>query len=64
MIVIYDKKRDFSTTCVPIYISSSLVKEIASDKTKYIKYFVAKQFTYPFYFNKNSNYWHEESVKI
>ena len=34
----------------------SFVKEIASVKTKYYKYFVPKQFTHPFYFNKNSNY--------
>ena len=42
----------------------SLVKEIASVKTKHYRYLVPKKFTHPFYFNKNSNYWHEESVKI
>ena len=66
VIVIYDKnqdilpqhnhKRDLLTICILIYISSALVKEIASVKTKYYKYFVPKQFSYPFYFNQNSNY--------
>ena len=66
MVVIYDnnqdilshhnQKRDFGTTCIPLYISPSLVKEITSVKTRYYKYFAPKQFTRPFYFNKNSNY--------
>ena len=60
----HNQKRGLLTICIPIYISPSLVKEIASVKTKYYKCFVAKQFTQPFYFNKNSNYGHEEFVKI
>ena len=47
-----------------IYISPSLVKEIASVKTKYYKYFIPKQFTHLFYLNNNWNHCHEESVKI
>ena len=40
-----------------LYTSSPLlVKEIASVKTKYYKYFVPKQTTNPFYFKNNSNY--------
>ena len=58
----HNQKRYLWTICMPVYLSLSLVEEIAS--AKYYKYFVAKQFTHPFYFNKNSNYWHEESVKI
>ena len=47
------------------YTSSPLlVKEIASVKTKYYKYFVPKQATNPFYFKNNSNYWNVEFVKI
>ena len=34
-------------------MSPSLVKEIGSDKTKHYRYFLSKQFTHPFYFNKN-----------
>ena len=74
MIVIYENnqdilthhnlKRDLWTICIPIYISLSLLKEIASVKTKYYRYFLPRQFTHLFYFNKNSNYCHEESVKI
>ena len=60
----HNQKRDLWTICVPIYISPSLVKEIASVKTKYYKSFDTKQFIHQFYFNKNSNYWHEESVTI
>ena len=73
MIVIYDnnkdivthhnRKGDLWTISILIHISPAIVKEIASVKTKYYKYFVPKQFTHSFYFNKNSNYWHEESVK-
>ena len=59
----HNHKRDLLNICILIYISSALVKEIASVKTKYYKNFVPKQFTHTFYFNKNSNYWHEESVK-
>ena len=58
-------KQDVSwTICILIYTSPSLVKEIASVKTKHYRYLVPKQFTYPFYFDKNSNYLHDESVKI
>ena len=32
-------KRHLSTICILVYISPSLVKEIASVKTKYYKYF-------------------------
>ena len=74
MIVIYEKKQDILkhynqkrvlwTIYLLIYISPALVKEIASVKTKYYKYFVPKQFTNSFYFDKNSKYWDEESVKF
>ena len=60
----HNQKWDLWTICVLIYILPALVKEIASVKTKYFKYFVPKQFTHPFYFNKNSNYWHKKSVKM
>ena len=63
MIVIFDnnqdilthhnQKRDLSTICILVYTPPSLVKEIASVKSKYYKYFVPKQFTHPFYFNKH-----------
>ena len=53
----HNQKRDLLTICIPIYISSSLIEEIASANTKYHKYFVPNQFTHPCYFN-------EESVKI
>ena len=43
----------YTNICITI---PSLAEEIASVKTKYYNYFVPKQFTYPFYFNKNSNY--------
>ena len=74
MIVIYDdyqiilthhnQKTDLWTICIPIYISPSFVKEIASLLIKCYRYFVPKQFIHPFLLNKNSNDWHEESVKI
>ena len=59
----HNQKWDLWTICIIIYISPSLVKEISSGKIKYYKYFVPKQFTHTFYNNKNSSYWHEESVK-
>ena len=57
-----NKKEIYEVFCM-LHISPALVQEIASVETKYYKYFVPKQFTHPFYFNKNLNYWHEESVK-
>ena len=57
-------KKDLWTIFIPIYVSPSLGKEVASVKTKYYKYFVPEQFTHPFSFNNNSNYLHEESVKV
>ena len=74
VIAIYDNNQDILThhnqkrrlwaICILAYMSPSLAKDIASVKNKCYKYFVSKQFTHPFCFNKNSNYWHEESVKI
>ena len=49
----HNKKRHLWTICMLVYISPSLVKEIASVKTKCCKYLVPEQFTHPFYFDKN-----------
>ena len=60
----HNQKRNLWTIFILVYISPLLIKQIASFKPKHYKYFVPKQITHLFYFNKNSNYWHEESVKM